>query len=70
MIHKLNTVMLITKQNLAMQTYRDCVGSKKHKKIPWLLIRELTIPTEIPKLVGEVGVNFSVRGVSRGKRNG
>jgi hypothetical protein len=34
------------------------------------LVRERTIPTERPPLVGEVSANFSDRGVSRGQREG
>ena len=34
------------------------------------LVRERTIPTEQPPLVGEVSANFADRGVSRGQRNG
>jgi hypothetical protein len=34
------------------------------------LVRERTIPTELPPLVGEVSANFCEYRVSRGQRNG
>jgi hypothetical protein len=33
------------------------------------LVRQRTIPTELPPLVGEVGANFSGQRASRGQRN-
>jgi hypothetical protein len=32
--------------------------NNKQKQIPWSLVRERTIPTESPPLVGEVSANF------------
>jgi hypothetical protein len=34
------------------------------------LVRERTIPTELPPVVGEVNANFADKGVSRGQRSG
>jgi hypothetical protein len=35
-----------------------------------VLVRERTMPTDRPPLVGEVSANFADRGVSRSQRNG
>jgi hypothetical protein len=40
------------------------------KKNSVALVREGTIPTERPPLVGEVSANFCGKRVSRGERNG
>jgi hypothetical protein len=32
---------------------------EQNKQTPWLLVRQQTIPTERPPLVGEVSANFS-----------
>jgi hypothetical protein len=39
-------------------------------KTPWPLVRNRTIPTERPPLVGEVSANFCGYRVSHGQRNG
>ena len=48
-----------------------CAHLPVKKKNSVALVRERTIPTERPPLVGEVSANFFAdRGVSRGQRNG
>jgi hypothetical protein len=44
-------------------------NDNKQKKNSGALVRQRTIPTERPPLVGEVSANFSGQRVSRGQRN-
>jgi hypothetical protein len=46
-------------------------NKQTNKLTPWPLVRERTIPTDRPPLVGEILVStFVDRGVSRGQRGG
>jgi hypothetical protein len=54
----------------AVQDASCANGQAKKKKNSVALVRERTIPTEWPPLVGEVSANFWGYRVSRGQRNG
>jgi hypothetical protein len=54
------------------EKYKKCIQdiNKQKQTNSVALVRERTIPTERPPLVGEVNDNFCVQRVSRGQRNG
>jgi hypothetical protein len=57
--------------NIFLRNVGKLVHDSKYCEINSVaLVRERTIPTERPPLVGEVSVNFCGQGVSLGQRNG
>jgi hypothetical protein len=58
-------------RSLRFSVRSDGTPVRRHAKLNSVaFVRERTIPTERPPLIGEVSVNFCGQRVSRGQRNG